>query len=145
MQTKLAWQQAVQFTATSSTGHTLTIDGPLESGGENAGPRPMELLLMGTAGCTAYDVVTILRKARQNVTHCDIIADATRAEGVPAVFETIHLTFHLRGENLDETKVERAIALSAEKYCSASIMLQRAGVIVTHAFEIHDEHEKQTQ
>ena len=94
---------------------------------------------MGTAGCTAYDVVTILRKARQNVTHCDITADAVRADGVPAVFESIHFSFVVRGADLDPKKVERAITLSAEKYCSASIMLQRAGVTVTHSFEIIEE------
>ena len=139
MQAKLAWKQAVQFSATSGSGHELTIDGPPDGGGENAGARPMELLLMGTAGCTAYDVMSILRKARQEVTRCDITAEATRAEGVPAVFETIHLRFHLQGQNLDVRKVERAITLSAEKYCSASLMLQRAGVRVTHDFEILDE------
>ena len=139
MQAKLALREAVQFTAMSGSGHQLTIDGPAESGGENAGPRPMELVLMGTAGCTAYDVVTILRKARQNVTHCDITADAVRANGVPAVFESIHFSFVVRGADLDPKKVERAITLSAEKYCSASIMLQRAGVTVTHSFEIIEE------
>lgn len=139
MQAKLAWKHAVQFSATSGSGHKLTIDGPPDGGGENTGPRPMELLLMGTAGCTAYDVVSILHKARQEVTHCDITAEATRAEEVPAVFETIHLSFRLQGQNLDVRKVERAITLSAEKYCSASLMLQRAGVRVTHDFEIVEE------
>lgn len=136
MQVNLKWVKAVQFSGTTETGHTLTIDGPADNGGQNAGPRPMELMLMGAAGCTAYDVVTILSKSRQVVTHCDIDASAIRADGVPAVFETVHFHFRLRGQNLDASKVERAIKLSAEKYCSGSIMLQRAGVTVTHDFEI---------
>ncbi|MEM1434290.1 MAG: OsmC family protein [Pseudomonadota bacterium] len=136
MHVNLTWAGAVQFHGTTATGHSLTIDGPAEGGGQNGGPRPMELMLMGAAGCTAYDVVTILGKSRQEVTRCDIEASATRADGVPAVFETIHFRFRLRGHNLDASKVERAIRLSAEKYCSGSITLKRAGVTVTHDFEI---------
>lgn len=136
MHVNLTWTGAVQFHGTTATGHSLTIDGPEEGGGQNGGPRPMELMLMGAAGCTAYDVVTILSKSRQEVTHCDIEASATRADAVPAVFESVHFRFRLQGQNLDAKKVERAIALSAEKYCSGSIMLQRAGVTVTHDFEL---------
>lgn len=136
MQVDLSWNTAVQFTGTSGTGHSVSIDGPEESGGTNAGARPMELLLMGAAGCTAYDVVTILGKARQKVTHCDIAASATRASSVPAVFESVHLHFRLRGDNLSAKQVARAIELSAEKYCSGTIMLQRAGVAITHDFTI---------
>ncbi|MEM6707480.1 MAG: OsmC family protein [Pseudomonadota bacterium] len=138
MHANLTWTRKVQFEATSGTGHKFTIDGPEDSGGENAGPRPMELMLMGAAGCTAYDVVTILRKQRQEVTHCDIETRAERAAAIPAVFERIHFHFRIAGKDLTPAKVERAIALSADKYCSASIMLQRGGVTLTHDFEIVD-------
>ena len=111
------------------------IDGPPESGGKNQGSRPMELMLMGVGGCTSFDVVNILDKARQKVTNCVTEITAKRADEVPEVFETIDIHFVVEGENLDPKKVERAIHLTAEKYCSASIMLQRAGVEINHTFE----------
>jgi len=98
--------------------------------------RPMEMLLIGVGGCSSFDVINILKKSRQLVTGCHTELEATRADAIPAVFETIHLHFVVSGKGLDPAKVERAVALSAEKYCSASIMLATAGVVMTHDFEI---------
>ena len=107
-----------------------------ESGGRNMGMRPMELMALSVGSCSSYDVVTILRKARQQITSCEARVTAQRADAIPAVFKSIHLRFRIVGKNLSEKQVERAIELSAEKYCSASIMLKNAGVEVTHDFEI---------
>lgn len=136
MQTTINWLEKVQFSATADSGHTVSIDGPADAGGENQGTRPMELMLMGVGGCTSFDVVNILVKGRQKVTKCVTHITAERADAVPQVFEKIHIHFAMAGENLDAKRVDRAIHLTAEKYCSASIMLQRAGVEVTHSFEI---------
>ncbi|MEM7001025.1 MAG: OsmC family protein [Pseudomonadota bacterium] len=136
MQTTINWLEKVQFSATADSGHTVSIDGPPDAGGENQGTRPMELMLMGVGGCTSFDVVNILVKGRQKVTKCVTHITAERADAVPQVFEKIHIHFAMAGENLDAKRVDRAIHLTAEKYCSASIMLQRAGVEVTHSFEI---------
>ena len=136
MQTTINWLEKVQFSATADSGHTVSIDGPPDAGGENQGTRPMELMLMGVGGCTSFDVVNILVKGRQKVTKCVTHITAERADEVPQVFEKIHIHFAMAGENLDPKRVDRAIHLTAEKYCSASIMLQRAGVEVTHSFEI---------
>lgn len=136
MHTKIQWQNNVHFTATADSGHEVSIDGPADSGGENLGVRPMELMLMGVGGCTSFDVVSILRKSRQKVTNCVTEITAERADDIPQVFETIHIHFVIEGDKLDPGRVERAIALTAEKYCSASIMLQRAGVDISHSFDI---------
>lgn len=136
MQATLNWQQAVRFSAETETGHTVVIDGPEDSGGTNSGPRPMELMLLGVAGCTSYDVVHILGKSRVTVDSCTTQIQATRASEPPQVFETVHIHFVVGGDDVDEKKIARAIELSAEKYCSASIMLQRAGVEVTHSYEL---------
>jgi putative redox protein len=136
MHTEIRWVDNVHFTAIADSEHQVLIDGPPESGGENRGCRPMELMLMGVGGCTSFDVVNILNKSRQKVTQCVTQITARRAQDVPQVFEDIAIHFTLRGENLDAKKVERAIHLTADKYCSASIMLQRAGVHITHTFEI---------
>ena len=112
------------------------MEGPEESGGENIGIRPMEMLLIGVGGCSSYDVVSILTKSRQEVTGCETEVSAERADAIPAVFEKIHLHFRVSGKNLSEKQVERAVSLSAEKYCSATIMLQKGGVEITHDFEI---------
>ena len=136
MQTKIEWVEDVHFTATADSGHTVSIDGPEDAGGQNRGTRPMELMLMGVGGCTSFDVVNILTKSRQKVTKCVTSITAQRADDVPQVFETIHIHFVVGGENLDARRVERAIHLTADKYCSASIMLQRAGVAITHSYEI---------
>ena len=136
MHTEIEWLGKVQFKAIAGSEHEVFIDGPSDAGGENAGTRPMELMLMGVGGCTSFDVVNILQKSRQKVTNCVTHITAQRADEIPQVFEEIDIHFILEGENLDPSKVARAIELTAEKYCSASIMLQRAGVVIKHTFEI---------
>lgn len=138
MQAELQWSQGVQFVATSGSGHTITIDGPVESGGQNGGARPMELVLIGTGACASYDVVTILQKGREPIEDCKVQLKATRAEEAPKVFERVQMHFIVSGPGLTESKVARAVALSAEKYCSASIMLSRAGVSIEHSYEVVD-------
>lgn len=138
MRVDLNWHQAVHFSANADSGHSVEIDGPLDLGGVNAGTRPMELMLMSIAGCAATDVVHILTKSRVGVQHCNVTVDATRDTEEPQVFTAIHLTFKVAGERLTERKLQRAIELSAEKYCSASILMQRAGVEVTHEYELVD-------
>jgi putative redox protein len=136
MKARIQWVQDAMFVAESGSGHAVVIDGPADGGGRNLGVRPMELVLMGTGACTAYDVVHILRKARQPVMRCVAELDAERAESEPKVFTKIHVHFVVTGQGLTESAVKRAVDLSAEKYCSASILLGRAGVDITHDFEI---------
>jgi putative redox protein len=136
MEVRVNWVEDVMFVAESETGHSVVLDGAPESGGRNMGMRPMELMALSVGSCSSYDVVTILRKARQQITSCEAKVTAQRADAIPAVFKSIHLGFRIAGKNLSEKQVERAIELSAEKYCSASIMLKNAGVEVTHDFEI---------
>ena len=136
MEVRVNWVEDVMFVAESETGHSVVLDGAPESGGRNMGMRPMELMALSVGSCSSYDVVTILRKARQQITSCEAKVTAQRADAIPAVFKSIHLRFRIVGKNLSEKQVERAIELSAEKYCSASIMLKNAGVEVTHDFEI---------
>jgi len=135
MKTRIHWQDTTGFLAESGSGHQVLMDVAPEAGGQNKGPRPMEMILMGLGGCTTFDVVFILKKARQDVTDCVVNIDAKRAETDPKVFTHIHLHFVLTGNNLSPLQVERAIHLSAEKYCSASIMLRHSAEI-THDFEI---------
>ncbi|AJD49215.1 OsmC-like protein [Isoalcanivorax pacificus W11-5] len=137
MQATIRWQGNVCFEAESGSGHKILIDGPPDHGGENRGPRPMETLLLGMGGCASFDVVHILRKSRQDITDCRCEIQAERAEDeVPAVFTRIHLHFVVTGNDLKENQVRRAVELSAEKYCSASIMLARAGVEITHSYAV---------
>jgi putative redox protein len=136
MKATVRWVDDVMFLGEAGSGHAVLMDGPETSGGRNVGFRPMELLLVGVGGCSSYDVVTILKKARQNVTACVTDLTAERADAIPAVFEKIHLHFRVSGKDLSEKQVEKAVAMSAEKYCSATIMLGRGGVQVTHDFEI---------
>lgn len=136
MNVRIKWVENVMFVGESGSGHGIVLDGAPESGGRNLGMRPMELMALGVGSCSSYDVVTILRKARQQISSCEAEVETTRAEGTPSVFETIHLHFKVRGKDLSEKQVERAIALSADKYCSASIMMRDAGVKVSHDFEI---------
>lgn len=139
MKATIRWQGEACFEAESESGHKLIMDGPPEHGGHNRGPRPMETLLLGVGGCSSFDVVHILGKARQNVRDCRCEISAERAtDEVPAVFTSIHLHFVVSGENLKEAQVKRAVELSAEKYCSASIMLTRGGVEITHSYTIED-------
>jgi len=135
MQARVKWVENTLFVGESGSGHAVVMDGPPESGGRNLGIRPMEMLLVGMGGCTAFDVVQILRKGRQPVQHCEVMLSAERAETDPKVFTKIHAHFVLKGRGLNEAQVKRAVDLSADKYCSASIMLGKTAVI-THDFEI---------
>ncbi len=135
MKAEINWKQNVRFDALTQTGHEITMDGAPDHGGNNEGARPMELLLIGMGGCTAFDVVGILKKARAELVSLKIELEAERADEVPAVFTKIHVRFILTGKGLKEKLVERAIELSAKKYCSASIMLGQTADI-THSFEI---------
>ncbi|MEZ0238483.1 MAG: OsmC family protein [Methylophilaceae bacterium] len=138
MHARVKWVENVCFVGESETGHAIVIDGAPESGGRNLGMRPMELLLIGMGSCTAFDVVTILKKSRQDVTDCYAELQAERADEVPKVFTKIHVHFVVKGRKLVPAQVERAIKLSAEKYCSASLMLGKTAEI-THDFEIVEE------
>jgi len=135
MKARIKWVEQASFVAESGSGHAVVMDGAQEFGGRNLGPRPMEMLLMGMGGCTAFDVVSILKKSRQAIR--DVVAEvsAERAEDHPKVFTKIHVHFIVSGHDLDPKKVERAVELSAEKYCSASIMLGKTAEL-THDFEI---------
>ena len=135
MKARVVWVENFKFIAESGSGHSVVMDGPPESGGQNLGVRPMEMLLMGMGGCTAFDVILILKKGRHQVTDCEIQLEAERAETDPKVFTRIHLHFVVKGTNLSDIAVKRAIELSAEKYCSASIMLGKTAEI-THDYEI---------
>ena len=132
----VSWAGNVMFEAESGTGHSITMDGPEEVGGQNQGARPMELLLLGTGGCALFDVVSMLKKSRQSFKAARVELQAQRVDAIPAVFESINLHFVIAGEGVRESQVARAVQLSAEKYCSASIMLTTGGVKVTHSFEI---------
>ena len=136
MKANIRWLDDAMFLAESGSGHTITLDGPESEGGRNIGVRPMELMLMGLGGCTSFDVMMILKKARQPVEDCIARIEAKRADGIPAVFTDIHIHFVVKGAGLKESQVKRAIELSAEKYCSASIMLERGGVNITHDYEL---------
>ena len=137
MKARIKWVEGVSFLGESESGHTMLMDGAPEAGGHNLGMRPMETLLIGAGGCTAFDVIFILKKARQNVTDCVAEIDADRAPTDPKVFTKIHFHFIVTGKNLNPTQVQRAINLSAEKYCSASIMLGKTAAM-THDFEIRE-------
>lgn len=138
MKATIKWVDGAMFVGESGSGHTVVMDGPEDAGGRNMGIRPMEMLLIGLGACSSFDVVNILRKGRQPVTDCRTELAAERADAIPAVFEKIHLHFVVSGKGLDAEKVKRAVELSAEKYCSASIMLGKAGVVITHDFELVD-------
>jgi putative redox protein len=137
LKVRVKWIEQVTFLGETDSGHAIVMDGAPEGGGRNLAPRPMETMLAGAGGCTAYDVVTILRKARQNLTDCLVEVDADRALQDPKVFTRIHFHFIVTGQRIDAKHVERAIKLSAEKYCSASIMLAKTAKI-THDFEIRE-------
>jgi putative redox protein len=138
MKARIKWVEQVSFLGESESGHAVLMDGPPSGGGRNLGPRPMEMLLLGTGGCTAYDVISILKKSRQAVSDCYVELSAERAEEDPKVFTRIHMHFVVKGKDIKPEVVERAIKLSAEKYCSASIMLGKTADI-THDFEVVQE------
>lgn len=137
MECKVSWGgvDGMSFIAETGSGHLVAMDGAPDGGGRNLAPRPMEMVLVGTGGCTAYDVVLILKKGRQDVRGCDVTLSAERAPEDPKVFTKVHFHFVVTGRGLKPASVERAIALSHEKYCSASIMVAKTAVL-THDFEI---------
>jgi putative redox protein len=135
MKARVKWIEDVQFIGESGTGHSLIMDGPEESGGHGTGMRPMELLLLGLGGCTSFDVVAMLKKSRQDIKDCVVEISAKRSETVPKIFTHIHVHFVITGDNIKESQVKRAVSLSAEKYCSASLMLGKAAE-VTHDYVI---------
>lgn len=135
MKVRVKWIENVAFVGETESSHSIVMDGAPEGGGRNIGPRPMETVLAGTGGCTAYDVVAILKKSRQDITDCVVDVEADRAAEDPKVFTRIHFHFTIKGRNIKREQVERAIHLSAEKYCSASIMLGKTAKI-SHDYEI---------
>ena len=135
MKVEVDWAGGIAFEAIADSGHKVIMDASPAAGGENKGSRPMELLLMGLGGCSSIDVMMMLQKSRQEVTDCKAVIEAERADAVPAVFTHIHVHFVVTGRGLSSKHVERAVKLSAEKYCSASIMLAKA-VEITHDYEI---------
>jgi putative redox protein len=140
MECMVSWNgvAGMSFTAETGSGHLINMDGAPEGGGRNLAPRPMELVLVGAGGCTAYDVVLILRKSNQDIRGCDVQVKAERAETDPKVFTAIHLLFKVRGRNLSRNLVERAVKLSHDKYCSATRMLQSTAAI-TYDIELIDD------
>lgn len=136
MKAMVKWQDGVAFVGESGSGHSVMMDGPADHGGRNLGVRPMEMILMGLGGCACFDVINILQKARQKASACHVELEAQRADAVPSVFTHINMKFVVAGDGLKETHVARAVSLSAEKYCSASIMLEKAGVEISHSYEI---------
>ncbi len=138
MKARVKWVEQVSFLGESESGHAVLMDGAPAAGGRNLGLRPMEMLLLGTGGCTSFDVISILKKSRQAVSDCYVELEATRADEDPKVFTKIHMHFVVKGRDIKPDVVERAIKLSAEKYCSASIMLGKTAEI-THDFEIIQE------
>lgn len=140
MECKVSWNgpSGMSFLAQTGSGHLVTMDGAPDGGGHNLAPRPMEMVLLGTGGCTAYDVVLILKRGRQDVRGCEVTLNAERAETDPKVFTKVNFHFTLRGKGLTAAAVERAVSLSHDKYCSASIMMAKTAEI-THSFEIIEE------
>ncbi len=135
MKTRVKWLDNMSFVGESASGHSVVMDGPPEAGGRNIGIRPMEMLLLGLGGCSSFDVVMILQRSKQDLIDCEVEIEAMRAETEPKVFTKIHLHFIVKGKNLSEAKIKRAIELSAEKYCSASIMLGKVAEM-THDYEV---------
>jgi len=135
MKARVKWLDHMSFVGESGSGHSVVMDGAPEDGGRNLGVRPMEMLLLGMGGCTAFDVVLILKRARQEIVDCEVELEAERASEVPKVFTKIHVHYIVKGRDLNEKQVARAVSLSAEKYCSASIMLAEVAEI-SHDYEI---------
>ncbi len=135
MKCRIKWLDFMTFVGESDSGHSVVMDGAPDAGGRDLGVRPLEMLLLGLGGCTAFDVVSILQKSRQQIVDCEVEIVAERADEVPKVFTKIHIHFIVSGKNLDRGKVARAIDLSADKYCSASRMLEKTAEI-SHDFEV---------
>ena len=136
MKASVKWVDDAQFLGESGSGHSVVMDGPESAGGRNMGIRPMEMLLLGMGGCASFDVIGILKKSRQAIVDCRAELEAERADEVPAIFTAINMKFIISGHKLKEKQVARAVSLSAEKYCSASIMMEKAGVKLSHSYEI---------
>lgn len=135
MKARVKWLDHMSFVGESGSGHSVVMDGAPEAGGRNLGIRPMEMLLIGLGGCASFDVVMILQKSRQPVSDCEVSVEAERATEDPKVFTRIHLHFTVKGKGLSPDRVERAVKLSAEKYCSASLMLGKTAEII-HSFDV---------
>lgn len=129
MKARVKWVEAVTFVGESGSGHALVLDGAPDSGGRNLGVRPMEAVLIGLGACSAFDVVTILRKGRADITDCYVELEAERAETIPKVFTRIHMHYVVEGRGLREAQVQRAVSLSAEKYCSATAMIEKTAEV----------------
>ncbi len=142
MQARVKWLDHMSFVGESGSGHSVVMDGSPEHGGRNLGVRPMETVLIGLGGCSVFDVMMMLKKGRQNVTNCEVALDATRVDAVPAVFEKIHMTYLVEGHDLSEKQVQRAVALSVEKYCSVTKMLEGT-VEITYDVKIEPAHSVQ--
>jgi putative redox protein len=136
MKATIKWVDGVMFLGESGSGHSAVMDGAESQGGRNMGIRPMEMLLLGLGGCASFDVMSMLKKSRQQVADCRAEIEAERVDAVPAVFSKIHLRFVVTGSGLKEAQIKRAVELSAEKYCSASIMMEAAGVEMSHSYEL---------
>ena len=135
MKARVKWVEDLQFVGESGTGHTIVMDGPEELGGHGTGMRPMELLLLGMGGCTSFDMVQMLKKGRQDIRDCVVEIDSERSDEIPKVFTKIHVRYTITGKDVKEAQVKRAVELSTEKYCSASLMLAKTAEI-THEYEI---------
>jgi putative redox protein len=135
MKCRVKWLDHMSFVGESGSGHSVVMDGAAEAGGRDLGIRPMEMLLLGLGGCTAFDVVSILQKSRQKMVDCEVEIEAERATDIPKVFTKIHIHFIVRGNDLDPNRVAKAVSLTADKYCSASRMLEKTAEI-THDFEV---------
>ena len=136
MKATVQWLNGAMFIGSSGSGHSVVMDGPPDHGGQNLGVRPMEMMLLGLGGCTAFDVVDILKKSRQPVSECKVSIEAERADAVPAVFTKIHIHFTISGSGMKANQVARAVELSATKYCSATKMLEQGGVAITHSHDV---------
>lgn len=135
MKARVKWVEDLQFLGESGTGHTIVMDGPEELGGHGTGMRPMELLLLGMGGCTSFDMVQMLKKGRQDIRDCVVEIDSERSDEIPKVFTKIHVRYTITGKDMKEAQVKRAVELSTEKYCSASLILAKTAEI-THEYEI---------
>lgn len=142
MKARAKWVEGMAFMGEAGSGHAVMMDGAPEYGGRNIGIRPMEMLLIGLAGCTGFDVVQILKKGREAVTGCEVEVEAERAASDPKVFTKIHLAYRITGKGLSQAKADRAVTLSKEKYCSASIMLG-ATAEMSYSLEVIDELQKE--
>jgi len=135
MKARVKWVEDLMFLGESSSGHTIVMDGPEELGGHGTGMRPMELLLLGMGGCTSFDMIQMLKKGRQDIRDCVVEIDSERSDQIPKVFTKIKVHYKVTGKDLKEAQVKRAVELSTQKYCSASIMLG-ATAEITHDYEI---------